>query len=506
MPRRPLSEALRALGRWFEQRLQLGPVFDATLGHRIPGDSASWWYVFGSATLMCFVLQLVTGVALMLLYAPSPVEAYSRIEALNYFHAMGWFVRALHDWGSNFMVAMITLHVVQVFLFGAFKYPRELTWMVGAALFLAVMGMAFTGQVLRFDQDAYWGLQIGVSIMSRIPVVGDELALLVQGGPIVGSATLSRFFALHVFLIPAAIVGLLVVHFRLVFKIGVNERARPDDVIDPATYAEEYEQIIERTGIRFFPDGVWKDLWFSAAVLMAIVACAVFLGPTIPNGPADPALIETSPRPDFFFLSLFAVLALMPPYLEDFVIVVVLPLCVVIFFAIPFIARGPQKHPSRRPGSVIAVVLVLTTLVVLAVEGVRSPWSPDMTAWSGTPAPRHLIEGRSSLERAGAVVLQAKQCRNCHALDGSGGERGPDLGDVATRLTSDQLVRQVLQGGGNMPAYGHHLSPAEVTALVAYLRTLHPPDEPPAHETGRPPGSLRASAFEFPPTAEAHAR
>jgi len=492
-PRRaPLGavrDALRALGGWFEQRLQLGPVFDATLGHRIPGASASWWYVFGSATLMCFILQVVTGVGLMLLYAPSPVEAYSRIEALDYVHYLGWFVRALHDWGSNFMVALITLHVAQVFLFGAFKYPRELTWIVGSLLFLATMGMAFTGQVMRFDQDAYWGLQIGVSIMNRIPVVGDELALLVQGGPIVGSATLSRFFALHVFIIPAAIIGLLVVHFRLVFKIGVNERAAPDAVIDPATYAEEYEEIIEKTGIRFFPDGIWKDLWFSGAVLLAIVCCALLLGPNNPNGPADPALIETSPRPDFFFLSLFAVLALMPPYLEDFVIVVILPLCVVVFVAIPFIARGREKHPSRRPGAVITVVLILTMLVVLAVEGVRSPWSPHMTAWSGVPAPPHLLEGRSALERTGAVVLQFKQCRNCHALDGLGGKRGPDLGDVATRLTANQLVRQVLQGGGNMPAYGHHLSPAEVTALVAYLRTLHPPNEMPVQETGLPPAS-----------------
>lgn len=476
---------IRALANWFESRLQLVPVYEATLGHRIPAKAASWWYVFGSATLLCFILQLVTGTLLMLLYAPSPEEAYTRIEAINYTHYMGWFIRALHDWGSNFMVALITLHVIQVFLFGAFKYPRELTWIVGAALFLSTMAMAFTGQVLRFDQDSYWGLQIGVSIMSRIPLVGDDLALLVQGGPIIASATLSRFFALHVFIIPALLIALLVVHFRLVFKLGVNERAVPGEAINKETYREDYEALVERDGMRFFPEAAWKDLWFSALVLMAIVSCAFFFGPNNPNGPADPALIQTSPRPDFFFLSLFAVLALMPPYLEDFFIVFVLPLCVVIFFAIPFIARGAEKHPSRRPGAVVAVVLVMTALVVFAVEGVLSPWSPHMSAWSGLPTPPHLIAGRTPEERMGAVILQAKQCRNCHALDGSGGQRGPDLGDVATRLTSDQLVRQVLQGGGNMPAYGHHLSPAEVTTLVAYLRTLHPADAPPVEDTAR---------------------
>ena len=207
------------------------------------------------------------------------------------------------------------------------------------------------------------------------------------------------------------------------------------------------------------------------------------LRPRRPERPGDPTLINTAPRPDFYFLTLFAGFALMPPYIEDFFIIYVLPLLVLLFFAVPFISNRGEKHPAKRPGAIILSVMVMTTLFVLALEGSRSPWSPVMDAWSGVPVPPSVLEGRSPLERQGAVVLQAKQCRNCHAIGGEGGERGPDLSDVATRLTSDQLVRQVLQGGGNMPAYGKNLSPPEVTALVAFMSTLRPENRPAAHDS-----------------------
>ena len=138
----------------------------------MPRDTASWSYVFGSAASTVFILQFVTGILLALVYVPSAAEAWSSLQALNHEVALGWFIRALHGWGSNFMVAMVLIHMVQVFLFGAYKFPRELTWIVGVFLLLMTLGMAFTGQVLRFDQDAYWGLGIGASIVGRVPVIG----------------------------------------------------------------------------------------------------------------------------------------------------------------------------------------------------------------------------------------------------------------------------------------------------------------------------------------------
>ena len=176
----------------------------------MPRNTASWWYVFGSAALTVFILQLVTGILLALIYVPSAGEAWSSLQALNHDVTLGWFIRALHGWGSNFMVAIVLIHMVQVFLFGAYKFPRELTWIVGVFLLLMTLGMAFSGQVLRFDQDAYWGLGIGASIASRVPIVGPAIVKLMLGGPIIAGATLSRFFALHVFVIPGMLIGFVV--------------------------------------------------------------------------------------------------------------------------------------------------------------------------------------------------------------------------------------------------------------------------------------------------------
>jgi len=473
---------LKTIGEWLDSRLKLESLYASSAGHMIPRSSASWWYVLGSGTLVCFVLQIITGICLALVYVPSASDAYTSLEYLNYQQTLGWFLRATHYWGSNFMVALLTLHMIQVFLFGAYKYPRELTWMIGCVLFLLTLGAAFTGQIMRFDQDAYWGLGIGVSIMGRVPFIGPELVQVVLGGPIIGGETLSRFFTAHVFVLPGLLIALLFVHLRLVLTRGINEYPVPGQGVDPDTYDEEYEALVEKEGIHFFPDGADKDVIFSALVIGGILACAAILGPEGPGGPPDPTLINTAPRPDFYFLSLFAVLALMPPAIETFFILGVLPLFVLILFAVPFISNRGEKHPSRRPMAVVVVVMVVTTLVTFATLGVRSPWSPVMDAWSGQPLPEANIRGLSPVELAGGAVFQAKQCRNCHAIDGSGGERGPDLGDVATRLTGDQLTRQVLQGGGNMPAYRKHLSPSETTALVAFMRTLHPEGELPARD------------------------
>src|SRR6202795_5182992 len=163
---------IQKLGEWLDLRLQLGAPIRETMEHPIPRDTASWFYVFGSVAMTALCLQVVTGILLALIYVPSAGEAWNSLQILNHQVTLGWFIRALHGWGSNFMVAIVLIHMVQVFLFGAYKFPRELTWMVGILLLLLTLGMAFTGQVLRFDQDAYWGLGIGASIASRVPILG----------------------------------------------------------------------------------------------------------------------------------------------------------------------------------------------------------------------------------------------------------------------------------------------------------------------------------------------
>src|SRR6201988_4603132 len=203
---------LKNLYTWFDSRLQLGEPIKEMALPPVPNKTASWWYVFGSAAFVLLMLQICTGILLALVYVPSAGQAWSSLNILNHQLTLGWFLRAMHGWGSNFMVAVVLIHMAQVFLFGAYKFPRELTWVVGVFLLLMTLGMAFTGQVLRFDQDAYWGLGIGASIASRVPLVGGPLVQLMLGGPIIGGATLSRFFALHVFLIPGTLLLFTALH------------------------------------------------------------------------------------------------------------------------------------------------------------------------------------------------------------------------------------------------------------------------------------------------------
>src|SRR5262247_2991821 len=274
---------LAKIGDWFDRRLQLAAPIREMAGHPVPRNTASWWYVFGSAALTVFLLQIVTGILLALVYVPSGAEAWSSLQALNHDVTLGWFIRAMHGWGSNFMVAIVLIHMIQVFLFGAYKFPRELTWIIGVFLLLMTLGMAFSGQVLRFDQDAYWGLGIGASIASRVPVLGPAIVKLMLGGPIIAGATLSRFFALHVFVIPGMLIGFVCLHLLMVLKLGINEWPMPGRIVRRSTYLQEYKELTHRDGIPFVPAGVGKDIIFSGAILLAIVACAYFLGPFGPG-------------------------------------------------------------------------------------------------------------------------------------------------------------------------------------------------------------------------------
>ena len=476
---------LEKLGRWFDERLQLGKPIQATLAHPVPRQTASWFYVFGSAALTVFALQFITGILLALVYVPSAGEAWNSLQTLNYHISAGWFIRALHGWGSNFMVAIVLIHMVQVFLFGAYKFPRELTWIIGVVLLLVTLGMAFTGQVLRFDQDAYWGLGIGSSIASRIPFIGPALVSLLLGGPIIAASTLSRFFTLHVFVVPGLLIGFVALHLILVIKLGINEWPMPGRMVRRATYLKEYHELVQRDGVPFVPGAIVKDIFFSASILLAITLCAVFLGPFGPGGQPDPTIIQTAPRPDYFFLWLYALLSFLPPAAETPILLIGPAIALIVLIGLPFFSGEGEKSWKRRPIAVLAVLLIAVALGALTHLGQHTPWSPIMDAWSSQPIPDKYLVGRSALERQGALVFQSKQCRNCHSLGENGGQRGPALDQVAVRLTQDQLIRQVIQGGGNMPAYGKNLTPPQTTALVSFLETLHPAGQEPARDASQ---------------------
>ncbi len=494
-----MRRTARRVYAWLERRLQLeAPVKDMAL-HQVPRNTASWWYVFGSAAFTLFFLQIFTGILLALVYVPSAGEAWNSLNALNHQIALGWFLRGLHGWGSNFMVAVVFIHMSQVFLFGSYKFPRELTWILGVFLLLMTLGMAFTGQVMRFDQDAYWGLGIGASMVSRVPWIGGGLVHLLLGGPIIAGATLSRFFMLHVFVIPGALLLFALLHVWMVLKLGINEWPMPGRLVRRATYIDEYNRLAHEDGVAFVPGAFWKDLAFSGAILAAVGVCAFVFGPNGPGGTPDPSIIQTVPKPDMPFLWIYTILAYLPPQMETPFILIAPIVAIALLLALPFFAGEGEKSWHRRPVAVLAVSFMAVGWGMLTQLGTTTPWSPHMDAWSSDPIPVRYVKTATPLARQGADVLQDKQCRNCHSIGGLGGKRGPALDDVATRMTPDQLRAKVVMGGGNMPAYGKNLSPAEIEAVVSFLETLHPANEPPAFDPAR-----RETGSSQPAAGEAH--
>ena len=476
---------MQQIGEWLDERLQLAATLRETAEHPVPRETASWFYVFGSAALVVFMMQIITGILLAMIYVPSAGEAWNSLQTLNHSIALGWYIRALHGWGSNFMVAIVLIHMVQVFLFGAFKYPRELTWIVGIFLLLMTLGMAFSGQVLRFDQDAFWGIGIGASISSRVPIVGPWVVYLLLGGPIIAGSTLSRFFALHVFVIPGMLIAFIGLHLLMVLKLGINEWPMPGRIVRKSTYIKEYHGLVKKDGLPFFPGAVYKDIFFAGCVILTLAIVAAYFGPFGPSGRPDPTIIQTVPRPDYFFLWLYALLSLLPPQMETPALLIGPVVAILFLLLLPFLFGEGEKSWQRRPIAVLTILLVAVVLGTFTDLAGHAPWSPVMDAWSGDPIPQQFLQKRTALQRQGALIFQLKQCHNCHALGEEGGKRGPALDNVALLLTPDQLIRQVIQGGGNMPAYGKNLSPPETTALVAFLRTLHPDGQPPARDASR---------------------
>src|SRR5882724_1517698 len=229
---------LRAIGAWFEARLGLRASLGPMLRHPVPKaltGPQGWWYVFGSASLTLLMIQIITGIGLALVYVPAADKAYESLLFLNYQQPLGWFLRALHYYAGSGMVVLVLAHMTQVFLHGAYKYPRELTWVVGVFLLLCTLGMFFTGQVLRWDPDAYWGLAVGGSMAGRVPGAGPWVVDLMMGGPIIGGNALSRFFTLHVFVIPGLLLAFLAIHLWLVIKKGISAPPEPGQVVNPKT-------------------------------------------------------------------------------------------------------------------------------------------------------------------------------------------------------------------------------------------------------------------------------
>lgn len=217
---------------WFDERVGTKTLKKVLLDRKIPKISkASWFYVLGSVSLSLFLVQAVTGIFLAMNYSPSTDHAYDSVQYIMGVPS-GAFLRGLHVWGATFMVATVFLHMLRVFFMGSYKYPREATWLTGVLMFLIVIGFGFTGYLLPWDQRAYWATVVGVKISEQVPYVGEYIGSIIKGGPNIGVVTLTRFYAIHVLLLPALLIGLLISHLFLVVWHGISappERMKKGD-------------------------------------------------------------------------------------------------------------------------------------------------------------------------------------------------------------------------------------------------------------------------------------
>ncbi|MEZ4572978.1 MAG: cytochrome bc complex cytochrome b subunit [Thermomicrobiales bacterium] len=414
------SSAKRAL-QWLDDRSGFSTNVLPIVRHPVPSN-VNWWYVFGSATLVAFIVQVITGVALAFTYVPAADNAYETLQFISHQATLGSIVRGIHYWGASAMVVLVIIHMARIFLMGSYKYPRELNWLTGVGLLFLTLGMAFTGQLLRWDQDAYWAVVVGAEQAGRVPIIGTYLTQILVAGQTVGGATLTRFYATHVFLIPALMFGLIGLHLYLVVRHGISEPPVAGRPVDPASYKAWYQRLLERDGIPFWPDAIWRDVVFAMVIGAVVVVLAMVPGPKELAGRADPTILKAYPRPDWYFLWYFAVLALIPPRIETWIIIGFPAAVVVGLLAIPFVGRSGERSPRRRPWAVGLIAVSFVAVGVLTYEGFQAPWSPDL---SPAPLPAAVTQPLNAEQSQGANIFENHGCINCHTIAGSGGRRGP---------------------------------------------------------------------------------
>ncbi len=457
--------------KWFDDRSGISEHILPLIKHPVP-PGTGWAYVFGSATLFCFILQVVTGIGLAFLYQPSSSEAYQSLKFITSQATLGRELRGIHFFGASGMIILVGVHMTRVYITASFKYPREMSWISGVFLLFLTIAMGFTGQLLRWDSNGVWSSVVAAQQLSRIPLVGKSAARLLLGGDTIGGQSLSRFFALHVFVFPAMIFMFVGYHLYLVFRNGISEPPKAGRLVDPATYRKWYQQLLRDKGVPFWPNAAWRDALFSALVVLVIVALAVFIGPPALTAPPDPASINADPRPDWYMMAIFSLFALMPPKIESIVIIAGPVLSIILLLSIPFIANRGERSPIRRPWALFGVICVVVFVASLLVIGERSPWSPNFNTEKLTV--NHIRDKNPDpMVRQGVQLFYTKGCQYCHRINGYGGLKGPELTLAGRRLSAGEISIRIVNGGSNMPAYGGMLTKDELAQLTAFLVSQH---------------------------------
>jgi ubiquinol-cytochrome c reductase cytochrome b subunit len=467
-----MAKVLDKALEWLQDRTGLVQPFLHMMLHPVPGKS-TWAYVFGTAIMSSFIVQLLTGVALSTMYVPSGGEAWESVKWITEKVPFGAWLRAMHYFGASSMILFVGAHAIRTYLFGSFKFPRELNWISGVFLLFLTVAIGFTGQILRWDQTAVWTVAVGAEQALRAPFIGKTLVRVFLSGDNVNASSLSHFFALHVFIFPAILIGLIAFHVWLVLHHGISEPPTPGKPVNPETYRQEYKELLKKEGEPFWPNAAWRDALFSTIVVLGIYACALHFGPPAIENPPDPSLINAEPKPDWYLTWYFALLALVPAPIEDWFILLFPVILVVGMLLPPFISNTGERSARRRPWAVAIVVVIVGSIGALWQEGINEYWTPKFEA---KPVPEKIVGATSGPIFDGAKVFNDRGCLYCHMISGHGGRRGPDLTDVGERLTHDQLTIRIVNGGVNMPAYAGNITPKELADVTKFLESRKPHD------------------------------
>jgi ubiquinol-cytochrome c reductase cytochrome b subunit len=475
-----------AIARWLDERIDLASLREELLDRKMPAG-LTWWHTLGSATLAVFVVQIATGTVLAMYYSPSPDHAYDSIRYLERSVVSGATLRGIHHWGASAMVVLVVAHMVRVFTMGAYKYPREANWLLGVALLVLVMAFGFTGYLLPWDQKAYWATQVGTNIAGTTPVIGETLVRLLRGGGQLGAATLARFYALHVLLLPIMLSGIVALHLVMVVRQGIAARPRVLELdapprTDDSRYAQYYatrSSESKASGVRFWPDIIAKDVIVAMLVVLLLVVLGRYAGAGL-EPPADPNDASYTPRPEWYFLPFFQLLKLVPGSMESVVAVGVPTVLLVALLLLPFFDRRSQRSFRHRP--VAAASLGGVTAACALLFGAAAREAPQVAPEVGRPL--------SSVERAGRTLFEAQQCGGCHLVKGQKAakknedapEDTPELTEVGLKHSASWMHSFIedptrFHKKSEMAAYGPPtLSHQEIEELAQYLASLRGPD------------------------------